>query len=951
MLPFLWKLFLNISHTYVFSILAYMKLIFSLFATYFSLCTLLFGQKKPIDHTAYKEWKKLENVQISKNGALITYEINPQEGDGYLYVYHHDILDSFLRGSSAELSNKEEFVAFTLKPGYDTLRKCELNEIPKKKWPKDSLFVYYIHNRSLQKFDNIESWSLAEKSNKFALLQTPKKEKEEKKEGIFWFQRKEKDNKKVSSDGFDLKVVDGQKCFEEKYITEFKWSEEGSQLAFLRHERKDKEDHYQLIVKSLDSNFTTLFESPTFRKLFLPSWNSDKNVVAFLASQDTTKEKQMNLYTYDMLKHQLHVIGDLVNPDFDTLRAVSSAIKPEFIENSKSLYFGITDRLVTQKDSLLDREKPKLDIWHYEDAELQPRQHLKLKNKANQANYYLYNTGDKSLIALSNDSLKITKNTKLKGNFLLATSENSYAIQNQWSSPWLEDYYLVNVQNGKSELLKKEVAYAYGLSPKGAYFAFFDINTKQHYLLNVKTKEELCLTCNVTDVQWCEDVNGQPRKAGPRKMLGFDKFENTYFFQSEFDVWAYDISGEKLHCLTQRKGEKQTTELKLIKWEEDSAFIDLTNVYIYGKNTKTKSTSLFEFYDEFGNFGLYKRYSGDFALTGIQKSQIGNTIALRKMTLAQYPELSILNKNFQNEKQISCTNPQQVLYNWASVQQISWQTEDSILLDGLLYLPEDYDSSKTYPMLVYFYELSSDRKNTYLSPRPSASTINPLEYASSGYIVFIPDIRYTHPGRPAKSAFNCIVSGTDYVLDNYPVDSTRIGLQGQSWGGYQTAQLITMTQRYAAAMAGAPVANMFSAYGGMRWGSGLNRQFQYEATQSRIGKTIWEAPELYFENSPLFHLPQVTTPLLIMHNDEDGAVPWYQGIELFNGMRRLNKPCWMLTYNGDDHNLLKNANRLDLSIRMKQFFDHYLMGKPMPYWMKKGRPAIDKDKELRYELD
>jgi dipeptidyl aminopeptidase/acylaminoacyl peptidase len=144
-----------------------------------------------------------------------------------------------------------------------------------------------------------------------------------------------------------------------------------------------------------------------------------------------------------------------------------------------------------------------------------------------------------------------------------------------------------------------------------------------------------------------------------------------------------------------------------------------------------------------------------------------------------------------------------------------------------------------------------------------------LEYASSGYIVFIPDIRYTHPGSPAKSAFNCIVSGTDYVLENYPVDSARIGLQGQSWGGYQTAQLITMTQKYAAAMAGAPVANMFSAYGGMRWGSGLNRQFQYEATQSRIGKTIWEAPELYFENSPLFHLPNVTTPLLIMHNDED----------------------------------------------------------------------------------
>jgi dipeptidyl aminopeptidase/acylaminoacyl peptidase len=193
------------------------------------------------------------------------------------------------------------------------------------------------------------------------------------------------------------------------------------------------------------------------------------------------------------------------------------------------------------------------------------------------------------------------------------------------------------------------------------------------------------------------------------------------------------------------------------------------------------------------------------------------------------------------------------------------------------------------------------------------------------------------------------MSGTDHVLKTYSnIDSKRMGLQGQSWGGYQTAQLITMTDRYAAAMAGAPVSNMFSAYGGIRWGSGMNRQFQYEKTQSRIGKTIWEAPELYIENSPLFHLPKVKTPLMIMANDKDGAVPWYQGIELFTGMKRLGKPCWMLNYNGDDHNLMENANRMDLSIRMRQFFDHYLLGTTAPLWMTEGIPAIDKGKVTGY---
>jgi dipeptidyl aminopeptidase/acylaminoacyl peptidase len=169
-----------------------------------------------------------------------------------------------------------------------------------------------------------------------------------------------------------------------------------------------------------------------------------------------------------------------------------------------------------------------------------------------------------------------------------------------------------------------------------------------------------------------------------------------------------------------------------------------------------------------------------------------------------------------------------------------------------------------------------------------------------------------------------------------------MGLQGQSWGGYQSAQLITMTTRYKAAMAGAPVSNMFSAYGGIRWGSGMSRQFQYEHSQSRIGATIWEKPELYTLNSPIFALPKVRTPLLIMHNDNDGAVPWYQGIELYMGLRRLKQPVWLLNYNGDDHNLMKEANRKDLSIRMREFFDYYLNNGTQPAWMKDGIPAIEK---------
>jgi len=141
---------------------------------------------------------------------------------------------------------------------------------------------------------------------------------------------------------------------------------------------------------------------------------------------------------------------------------------------------------------------------------------------------------------------------------------------------------------------------------------------------------------------------------------------------------------------------------------------------------------------------------------------------------------------------------------------------------------------------------------------------------------------------------------------------------------------------------------MFSAYGGIRWGSGLNRSFQYEHTQSRIGKSIWESPLRYLENSPLFTMDKVQTPILIMHNDDDGAVPWYQGIEYFIALRRLGKPAWLLNYNNADHWPTRLEDKHDFQIRLSQFFDHYLKGAPMPEWMEKGVPAVEKGYNLGY---
>ena len=247
---------------------------------------------------------------------------------------------------------------------------------------------------------------------------------------------------------------------------------------------------------------------------------------------------------------------------------------------------------------------------------------------------------------------------------------------------------------------------------------------------------------------------------------------------------------------------------------------------------------------------------------------------------------------------------------------------------------------KKYPMLVYIYERLAQNVHHFVPPAPSHN-INISFYVSNGYLVLQPDIVYK-TGYPGQSALKCVMPAVQEMVDRGYVDENAIGIQGHSWGGYQIAYMITQTNRFRAVAAGAPVANMTSAYDGIRWGPGIPRQFQYERTQSRIGGSLWQYPLRYIENSPVFMADRVTTPVMMIHNDADDAVPWYQGIEYYLALRRLGKEVYLFTYNGEPHGLRRRPNQKDYTVRLQQYFDHYLKGAPRPDWMDKGIPYLEK---------
>jgi dipeptidyl aminopeptidase/acylaminoacyl peptidase len=433
-----------------------------------------------------------------------------------------------------------------------------------------------------------------------------------------------------------------------------------------------------------------------------------------------------------------------------------------------------------------------------------------------------------------------------------------------------------------------------------------------------------------------------PDYPAPHGIMGWSKDDAHIYVYDKYEVWDIqpkaDAAVIPLFDMEQQARKNKLT-YRYISTNREERFVNADSPMIFRVfDNNTKMSSLEKAYSKNGSLhfnNVLQKYSFGFPV----KAKNANQIIYTKENYASSPNLYYAD-GF-SEMVLSDINPQQKDYNWGTAELFKWKSYTGKESEGIIYKPENFDPKKKYPMISYFYEKLSDGLYGYIPPSPTASRLNISFFVSRGYVVFAPDISYT-TGHPGNDAYNYIVSGVRAVVKLGYVDSTKLGLQGQSWGGYQIAILITKTKLFAAAWAGAPVANMTSAYGGIRWGSGLNRQFQYEKTQSRIGANLWEKQNLYIENSPLFHLPKVTTPLVIMSNDADDAVPWYQGIEMFTAMRRLSKPVWLLVYNNEAHNLIERKNRKDIQIREQQFFDWKLKGEKPAKWLTDGVPATQK---------
>ncbi|WP_018474272.1 S9 family peptidase [Echinicola pacifica] len=916
--------------------------------------SVLAQQKPSLVHEDYDRWNSLSSVQLSKDGQWVGYEISPQEGDGRIEVANHDQPASKIiipRGAHLSFSHNNKWAVGKINAEYDTVRMLKLKGKKSKDLPKDSLFILSLASGTIETIPQVKSFKTPKKSGDWlAILMEKTKEKKD---------TTAADSTKkavLKTDGTDLivRTYDGMTNYTLSRVDEYGFSENGQKLFYVLASQ-DTLENAALGIMDLETGEQQLLDSGK-TKYSQVSLSRNGKALAYLATADSAKSKKpyYTLYAYSSKKNEISELPESQKKALMEDSRISENGSLSFSYDEERLFFEVSDDYKTfdyEEDStILEDERVSLDIWGWQDAEIQPMQLLNKDKESKKGYLAVMDLKNGKVTQLEDKTVtSIRLDPKRKLEVAYGTDDNPYRINYSWDIQVGRDVYWVDLKSGDKKLVAKEVQGYPELSPAGKFLTWYSYPDSAWIAYDAKSSSLINLTAAIED-NFYDQIHDSPSMPRSYGSAGWTEGDEEFLVYSQYDIWKIDPSSpDKAVNITLGSGNREETSYRVEDLDEELEYINAKAPLILSAfNDKTKKSGYFKGDLEAKSAPVSLVYS-DHQYFELLKAEESEAIVLRRSTFEEYPEVYVGDMGFENLEKVSETNPQQAEVNWGTVELTEYVTLKGDSLQGLIYKPEDFDASKKYPLMVYFYERSSDRLHRYISPSPSASTINISYFVSNGYVVFVPDIKYDI-GHPGKSAYDCIVPGVLSVAEKGYIDTDNMAIQGQSWGGYQVAYLITQTDMFKAAGSGAPVANMTSAYGGIRWGTGMSRMFQYEQTQSRIGGTLWEKPMEYIENSPLFYADQVHTPVLIMHNDEDGAVPWYQGIEFFMALKRNRTPAWLLVYNGEDHNLRLRKNRKDLSIRLSQFFDYYLKGAPAPLWMTEGLPAVEKGRTLKYEL-
>ncbi len=904
------------------------------------LSTQLSYSKRPFTLVDAMKFRSIQGAVISDDGNWVAYSAIPDRGDGVGYIISTDDSTKYEieRGMRPKFSRDGVYCAFTWAP---PSIEVENAKTPKDR-PKSGLVIVKTTTGDIDRRKDVKEFVFSEDSKWLVYHKFGKDD-----------EKAEKMQKKPIGSELVIRHLFSQTEIRIDYVLEYAL-DSASRYVFYSISSPDGERD-GLYARKLWEAFAPEFAINKVEKTLYSAiaWSPNSRTLGYVSSTMTKEgvpndgtlmiwEEVRAAQTQIALTPQTAPRGWFIPYKNDT----------KWTEDGTILFFGL--KPIGEKDTSeaptitfkednfynIDTILEKSDdvIWHWNDPLISSNQ-INWWNKNKDRTFAsMYNIRTKRFFQLA-DSTCNNVIASDNSRFTIGYDNTPY-LKLMTYDGWYNDLYVFDLTTGQKKQIATKLAEGANLSPQGKYVLFFQ--EKHWYVYDTQKGTTGNMTQNIP-IPFYDVDNDIPAESGSYGIGAW--FENDMYvlINEKYDFYKFfpNDPGSFIN-MSATVGRRNKLQFRYANVERDKKVIMLKDTfYVHVYSDSLKCTNILFFEEQIaGGLNVFTESGGGliegktFQLIGRSKN---NKFIYTRESFEEFPDLWFTdNVLFANPIKITDINPEMREMKWGTTEIVRWVTPLGDSLDGYIIKPDNFNPKKKYPVLVYYYERFSHRTFTFYQPRINHRPIYQL-YLSDDYLVFVPDVVYK-TGRPGYDAVDAILSGLKVLLDRGIADPDRLCLQGHSWAGYQTAFVVTQTDIFKAAAAGAPVGNMTSAYSQIRTETGLARQFQYEKFQSRIGGNLWDSLDNYLNNSPVFLARNINTPLLILHGAEDEAIPFSQGVELYLALRRLEKPCVLVEYTKEMHHPRKYQNRLDWQIKMKEWFDHYVLSKPAPSWITDGRP-------------
>ncbi len=632
-------------------------------------------------------------------------------------------------------------------------------------------------------------------------------------------------------------------------------------------------------------------------------------------------------------------ISHVGRTDWPANHRISSNRAPRWSADLDGLFFGLEEVApeVPKDQKLEDDDKPSLRLWHEKDMRLQSQQDVQATADRTFSYLAAYWPGTDKVVRLTDENARSGSTTDLD-RWVTATDVSPYQRQASVDGINMRDVYVINPRSGDKRLALKAQRGANSTSPDGRRMAFWDDG--EWHVMDLETFERKQLTTGARFVD-TEDDHNVDRPSYP--LYGWAADGNAFLASDGWDVYRVNVSGGEPINLTRdgkakgiRYGRPLITDPRARGVNMNAPFM------ITAREERTKKEGILRVDPKANRISALDWRD---ARVSPMKARNADVWVASISTAARYPDYWKISWSGESVRLTDGAPNMNGLAWSAGARLVTYVSDKGDTLQGALFLPAGYEEGKKYPTVTYIYEKMSDNLHNFYAPSFSSS-YTPSIYTSRGYAVYMPDIRYTI-NDPGMSAVWSVIPAIKAAVATGIVDEAKVGLHGHSWGGYQTAFLVGQTNIFKSAVAGAPLTDMVSMYSSVYWNTGSANQPIFQSSQGRFKGNFIENRDAYERNSPNRYADKINTPLIILHNDKDGAVDYNQGITFYNTLRQLDKDVILLEYQGENHGLRELKNRRDYTIRLMEFWDHHLKGEPAPEWLDKGIPRLEMDRHYR----